>query len=126
MRLANIRKLKGLSEKEYLDILAYDKAVEKNLPTPYDLPADKMKVAREMTRTGTRATKLSKGGGLNLPKKERKKNLTKAGIISDLFQFMTENGYENAVVDNPERVISFTANGFSYTLTLVQHRNPQK
>lgn len=132
-RLEHIRKLPGITEKEALEILAYDKACEtakKNERLPYDLTPEQEKVSREMCRTGTRQTKpkLSQGGGLNLPKKERKTNPTKASIIAEIAQFLnekSENAVENLQITNKERQISFGIGSETYELTLVQKRKPK-
>lgn len=130
-RLEHIRKLPGITEKEALEILAYDKAVEAGKKTKYDLTPDQEKVARAMCRTGTRETKkpkLSQGGAINLPKKERKKNPTKEGIITEIAQFLTEkseNAVENLEITNKERQIRFTIGTETYELTLVQKRKPK-
>lgn len=80
-----------------------------------------------MCRTGTRQTKakLSQGGALNLPKKEKKTNPTKASIIAEIVQFLgekSENAVENLQILNKERQISFTIGTETYELTLVQKR----
>lgn len=129
-RLEHIHKLKGITEKEALEILAYDKAVEAGKPTPYDLTPEQAKVSRQMCRTGTRTTKpkLSQGGALNLPKRERKTNPTKESIIAEIAKFLeekSENAVENLEITNKERQIKFTIGTETYELTLVQKRKPK-
>lgn len=112
------------SEVEAAEVLAYDKAVDKNEATPYDLPQDKLEVARKFAHTGTRKNPTV----YKFTKRERKPNATKAGIITELFNFLTENSdfaTENVTILNKERMIGFKIGEESYELTLVQKRKPK-
>lgn len=94
------------SEAEARDILAYDKAVDKGEKTAYDLPQDKAEIARKFAHTGTRKNPTV----YKFTKRERKPNATKAGIIAELFEFLTENSNfatETVTILNKERQISF-------------------
>lgn len=105
-------------------VFEYDRAVDKDEKTEFDLPKEKMEVARKMTHTGTRKTPPA----YKFTKRERKPNATKGGIISELFQFFTENSefsVENVQILNKERQISFQIGGETYELTLVQKRKPK-
>jgi len=119
------RIMQGLkcSKEEAQEILAYDKAVDHNEKTEYDLPQAKLEVARKFAHTGTR-----KPTTYNFPKKERKSNATKAGIIAELFDFLTKNSdftVENAEITNKERQIGFKIGEETFELTLVQKRKPK-
>ena len=112
------------SEQEARDILAYDKAVEKGEKTEYDLPQEKLEVARKFAHTGTRKNPTV----YKFTKRERKPNATKAGIITELFKFLTENSdfaTENVTILNKERMIGFKIGEESYEITLVQKRKPK-
>lgn len=132
MRMEGIRKIKGpkgkpLSEQEYLEILAYDKAVEAGERTEYDLTPQQEAVAREMCRTGTRQVK-KKPISPNFPKRQRESNPTKAGIISELEGFFREQSrydIQNLTVLNAERLISFTIGDNTFEVTLTQKRKPK-
>lgn len=112
------------SEAEARDILAYDKAVDKGEKTAYDLPQDKAEIARKFAHTGTRKNPTV----YKFTKRERKPNATKAGIIAELFEFLTENSNfatETVTILNKERQIGFKIGEESYELTLVQKRKPK-
>ena len=112
------------SEEEAHEILAYDKAIDKGEKTEYDLPQDKLEVARKFAHTGTRKTPTV----YKFTKRERKPNATKAGIIAELFTFLAENSdfaVENAEIMNKERQIGFNIGDDRFELTLVQKRKPK-
>lgn len=112
-------------EAEAQDILAYDKAVEAGLPTKYDLPPDKAKVAQKYAHAGVRKQPTA----YKFDKRERKPNATKGGLITELADFLTNNsGFEVKEVNitNKERQIAFTIGDDSFELTLVQKRKPKK
>lgn len=118
-RLERIRKI-AETEEEAQDILAYDKAVEAGLPTQYDLPPDKAKVAQKFAHAGTRKPTVYK-----FDKKERKPNATKGGIIEELANFLTSGSQfsiEGLEITNKERQIAFNIGSDSFELTLVQKR----
>lgn len=103
----------------------YDRAVEHDEKTEFDATPAQLKVERQMARTGTRKTPMVP----NLPKKERKPNATKGGLIAELTQFLTENSSfdtKNVEITNKERQIAFEIGGEKYELTLVQKRKPKK
>ena len=103
----------------------YDMAVDHDKKTEYDLPPDKLAIARKMAHTGTRKTPTA----YKFTKRERKPNATKGGIIAELAQFLTENSgfsVENLQITNKERQIAFEIGGEKYELTLVQKRKPKK
>ena len=120
------RIMQGLkcSEAEAKEVLAYDKAIEHGEKTAFDLPQDKLEVARKFAHTGTRKTPTV----YKFAKRERKPNATKAGIIAELFTFLAENinfAVENAEITNKERQIAFRIGEDSFELTLVQKRKPK-
>ena len=112
------------SEAEAADILAYDKSVDKGEKTEFDLPQDKLEVARKFAHTGTRKTPTV----YKFTKRERKPNATKAGLIAELFTFLAENSdfaVENAEITNKEWQIAFRIGEDCFELTLVQKRKPK-
>ena len=110
-----------VSEAEAREILAYDAEVEHTSKAEFDLPPDKLEVARKFAHTGTRKMKET---GLNLPKKERKPNEAKREIVEALRQAISEMS-DNVTVTNIERQISFELDGETYEVTLVQKRKPK-
>ena len=117
----------GCSEEEARAVYKDDCAIDKGEKRDFDLPPDKIKVAQKFAHTGTRTVKET---GYNWKKKvERKPNATKAGIIKELFDFLSENSeysVENAEITNKERQISFKIGEDTFELTLVQKRKPKK
>lgn len=112
------------SEAEAREIMAYDKAVDKGEPTEYDLTPAQQEVARKFAHTGTRKTPTV----YKFTERKRKENPTKAGIIAEIAQFLSENS-ENAVknleITNKERQIRFEIGENTYEFTLVQKRKPK-
>ena len=120
----------GLSPEETAELLAFDKAVETGeITREMDLKGDAAKVAREMTRTGTRKTVYS------FTKRQRKADDIKGAIIAELqafletAQFTVENkeGEKTSTataieVTNKEREIVFIVDDQQYTLTLIRNR----
>lgn len=101
--------------------MEYDRKIDHDEKTEYDLPQDKIEVARKFAHTGTRKTPTA----YKFPKRERKPNATKGGIIKELFKFLSENSdfsTENVTILNAERQIGFQIGDQTYELTLVQKR----
>lgn len=113
-----------ISEAEALDVMAYDKAIDRGEKTKYDLSAEQEKVVRKMKNVDTKAPRT-----YTFSKRERKPNEAKRDIIANLHEFII-----NAIVDSPndvqitniERQIAFTLGDESFELTLVQKRKPKK
>lgn len=111
--------------KEAADILAYDKAVERNEPTKYDLPPDKLKVAQQFARTGTRKVPMIP----NLPKKQYKRNATQDGIIDDLQKYLaSESPFEVENVARGEKgyTLEFAIGSDRFKLTVGKMREKKE
>lgn len=112
------------SQEEAEKVYEYDKAVEHDEKTEYDLPPDKLAIARKQAHTGTRKTPPA----YKFKKRERKPNATKGGLITELAQFLGQNNdfaVENVEITNKERQISFEIGEERFELTLVQKRKPK-
>ena len=112
------------SETEAREIMEYDRKIDRGEKTEYDLPQDKIEIARKFAHTGTRKAPTA----YKFTKRERKPNATKAGIITELFTFISEKSEfstENVTILNKERQISFKIGEETYELTLVQKRKPK-
>ena len=116
----------GFSEEEIADIIQTDDDIDKGKKVYFDLDPEKEKEAKKYAKAGTRKAptvyKLDNTEG----KRNRKENATKATIIAEIAQFLTENGYELVNVTNAERQIAFVVGENSFELTLVQKRKPKK
>lgn len=122
--MARYRKL-GLSKQEEQELLAYDKAVEADKSTEYDLSPDKIKIAQKFAHAGTRKQPTA----YKFTQRQRKPNATKGGIISELADFLEKHSQfsiDNLQITNKERQIAFTIGEDSFELTLVQKRKPKK
>lgn len=127
-QIAKLMHILDCSEEEAKQIIADDKAIDRGEKMPFDLDADKEKIAKQYTKTGTRKAptvyKLDNEGG----KRSRKENPTKAGIITELAKFLeeqSENACVNIEITNKERQIAFAIGENNYELTLVQKRKPK-
>ena len=110
----------GCTEEEALDIISNDKAIDQGKRVDFDLDPEREKMAKKMANTGTKRPTVY---NFDTKGKIRKENPTKAGIIQYLFECLTD--YDNAVISNKERQITFSTGGENYELTLVQKRKPK-
>lgn len=123
-QFARIKSGLKCSDKEAMEIMEYDKAVDHDEKTPYDLTPAQNEVARKYAHTGTRKAPPA----YKFTKRERKPNATKGGIITELSQFLTNDSeYEilNVTITNAERQIAFQIGEERFELTLVQKRKPK-
>ena len=107
----------GCTEEEALDIISNDKAIDQGKRVDFDLDPEREKMAKKMANAGTKKPTVYK---FDTKDKKRKENPTKAGIIQYLFECLTD--YDNVVISNKERQITFSTGGENYELTLVQKR----
>lgn len=126
---AQVRKMMYLlkiSEEEAKQLIADDKAIDQGKKMDFDLPPDKLKVAREYTKSGTR--KAPTVYNFDTSERKRKENPTKASIIAELAKFLqeaSENDCKEVNITNKERQIAFAIGDTRYELTLVQKRAPK-
>lgn len=118
-QVERIMKHLNCSKEEALDIIACDKAIDRGERMEFDLPIELEKEAKKMSNVGSRKTDGKK------VERKRKENPTKSTLITEISQFLTENGYENVQITNKERQIAFGSNGETFELTLVQKRKPK-
>ena len=109
----------GCSQDEAMQILLADKAIDRGERMEFDLSPEAEKQAKKFANTGTRQVNGQK------TERKRKENPTKATVIAELAQFLTENGYEMVEITNKERQIAFKIGENAYELTLVQKRKPK-
>lgn len=115
-QVERIMKHLNCSKEEALDIIACDKAIDRGERMEFDLPIELEKEAKKMSNVGSRKTDGKK------VERKRKENPTKSTLITEISQFLTENGYENVQITNKERQIAFSVAENSFELTLVQKR----
>lgn len=115
-RLETIMRNLKCSREEAEQILADDKAIDRGERMEFDLSPEAERQAKKYANTGTRQTNGQK------TERKRKENPTKATVIAEIAQFLTENGYEMVEILNTERQIGFKVGENTYELTLVQKR----
>ena len=108
------------SREEAEQILADDKAIDRGERMSFDLDKETEKQAKKWANTGTRQTNGEK------TERKRKENPTKATIIAEIANFLTENDYEMVEITNKERQIALKVGENAFELTLVQKRQPKK
>ena len=107
------------TREEALEIIECDKAIDRGERVYFDLDPQAEKQAKKYANTGTRQTNGQK------TERKRKENPTKAIIIAEISEFLTEKGYEMVEITNKERQIAFKVGENAYELTLVQKRKPK-
>lgn len=122
-KVEEIMRLLDCTEEEAIDVIETDKIIDKGGRTKYDLPIEKEKEALKISAVKDR---VAKDKSTNMRGKVRAENPTKAQIVADLADFLTENGKENVKITNKERQIAFSIGETNFELTLVQKRAPKK
>lgn len=105
------------------EVLAYDKQVDQNAPQgtlPYDLNAEQRKVAKSASATGTSQHK--KPIVLGQSKNPRKPDEEKEKIVKKVAEWLAEQGFTAVNIENPNRLVAFSAGNVNYTLTLTKKR----
>lgn len=102
----------------------WDKQVEQNNPTPFDLTKEQEKASKE-ARTTTSTESKKRKGSYKFEKKAKKKDAEKIEIVEKFYNFAKEFT-ENCEIVNENREISFVFNENHYSLTLTKHRTPKK
>lgn len=125
-KVQKIMNLLDCTEEEAVDVIKTDNIIDKGGRTEYDLPIEKEKEIKKIYAVKDR---MAKDKTTSQRGKVRAENLTKSGVISKLFEFLTENdeiSFENVEILNKERQIAFKIAEDNYELTLVQKRKPKK
>ena len=128
-RIAFLMKKLGITREEALDLEGYDRDVNKNRKTEYDLTEEQKQNVAEMNRKREHR----KSGPRTV---ERKPNETKEGLIKALDEFLTNDcriliepltiSCESVEITNKNRMIHFICNGKEYDLQLIEKRPPKK
>ena len=125
-RISELMKTLDLTRDEAIELIRDDEQVDK---------MGMKQVDDDLTEEQKKAIKKAKGGvrAVNAYGKkvtrERKENLTKASLITEIANFLqknSENAIENCEITNKERQIAFKIGENSFELTLVQKRKPKK
>ena len=116
-RVAEIMRLLKCSEEEAKSVIESDRRIEKGEKL-FELTEEQKAVAKKATNTKRGPTVY------NFQQRERKKNSTKAEIIAEIAQFLTEK-VENLEIINEEKLISFKMGENTFELDLRQKRKPK-
>lgn len=121
--------MKGLecSRKEAEAIWTEDDRIDhmKDSEVTADLTKEQKEVAKKMRGTGTRKAPTV----YDFKTRERKSNPTKAGIIAELANFLSEKSeyaIEDLEITNKERMVAFRIGEERFEVTLTQKRKPKK
>ena len=118
----------GMSEDEIAQLLADDKAIDRGEHMDFDLTPEQEKQAKKLANVGTKKKPTVFQLDNTKGKRSIKENPTKASLIAEIFQFLTEksgSGCENVEITNKERQIKFKIGDTDYELTLIQKRKPK-
>ena len=114
-----IMRILNVSAEEADSIMAYDKLVDQNKPTPYDFTPEQEKATRKYRQADRKPT------NYKFTQRERKPNATKEGLVVEIATFLKENsGFEakNVEITNKNREVTFSIGDDTFTWTLVQKR----
>jgi hypothetical protein len=117
-RVEMLMKKLGCTEDEALDLIAYDKAVDKGQKTQYDLTDEQKKVEKAMKNSDVHAKTEQKVT-------KTKENPKKEGIIAGLAEFLAEFGADTVEITNKTREITFKIGEDAYKLALTATRKPK-
>lgn len=122
-QIQKMMRVLGVSEAEAKEIIAYDKQVDKTTDgLEYDLDKATAKAALKEAHKGQERKAPT---AYKFTQRKRKENPTKAAIIAEIANFLTENSEnacENVVITNKERQIAFKIGENDYEITLIQKR----
>lgn len=117
-RVEMLMKKLGCTEEEALDLIAYDKAVDKGQKTQYDLTDEQKKVEKAMKNSDVHAKTEQKVT-------KTKENPKKEGIIAGLAEFLADFGADTVEITNKTREITFKIGEDAYKLALTATRKPK-
>ena len=95
-RIDEIVDLLGCSIAEAKQIIADDKAIDKGERMSFDLTPEQEKQAKKYANVREH----KKPATYKWEKRERKADTTKEGVIEQISQFLTDNGYQNVEILN--------------------------
>ena len=106
----------GCSIAEAEQLLLDDKEIDHNKRMPFDLSKEQEKEALKYANVREHKKPMV----LNLPKKERKPDETKEGIIQALYDFLVNGGYDSPEIVNKSKLITFKVGDDTFKLDLIR------
>ena len=121
-RVEEIVNLLGCSIYEAEQVIADDKKIDKGQEVDFGLTKEQEKQALKYANVKEH----KKPAVYKFDKRERKADTTKEGVIEQIAQFLTENGYENVEITNKSKLIAFKIGEDNYEFNLIRKRKPKK
>jgi hypothetical protein len=103
-------------------IIADDKKIDKGQEVDFGLTKEQEKQALKYANVKEH----KKPVVYKFDKRERKADTTKEGVIEQIAQFLTENGYANVEITNKSKLIAFQIGEDNYEFNLIRKRKPKK
>ena len=120
-QVLKMMRLLDCDEAEARQVIADDKAIDKGERMSFDLTPEQEKQAKKYANVREH----KKPATYKWEKRERKADTTKEGVIEQISQFLTENGYANVEILNKSKLIGFKIAEDSYELDLKRKRKPK-
>ena len=117
-RVEEIVNLLGCSMFEAEQVIADDKKIDKGQEVDFGLTKEQEKQALKYANVKEH----KKPAVYKFDKRERKADTTKEGVIEQIAQFLTENGYANVEITNKSKLIGFSIGDDNYELNLIRKR----
>ena len=121
-RIEEIVDLLQCSIKEAEQVIADDKKIDKGQEVDFGLTKEQEKQALKYANVKEH----KKPAVYKFDKRERKADTTKEGVIEQIAQFLTENGYANVEITNKSKLIAFQIGDDNYEFNLIRKRKPKK
>lgn len=113
--------LLGCSIVEAEQIIADDEKINKNQAVDFGLSKEEEKKALKYANVKEH----KKPAVYKFDKRERKPDVTKEGVIQALYDFLSQNNYEDTQILNKSKLISFKIGEDVYELDLKRKRKPK-
>ena len=120
-RVEEIVNLLGCSIFEAEQVIADDKKIDKGQEVDFGLTKEQEKQALKYANVKEH----KKPAVYKFDKRERKADSTKEGVIEQIAQFLTENGYANVEITNKSKLIAFQIGEDNYEFNLIRKRKPK-
>ena len=99
-------------------IIADDKKIDKGEAVDFGLSKEEEKQALKYANVREH----KKPAVYKFDKREKKADVTKEGVIQALYDFLSENGYEDTQILNKSKLIGFRIGKDDYELNLIRKR----